>query len=210
MATQSTPNDDRFSPDDAALLLIDYQTGILQGIQNRNPSTLRNQILALAETAQLYDLPVILTTADREGALGPLLPELEAMFPETEVIDRSVVTAWDDPRVRDAVEETGRDNLIIGGVSMEVCLTFAAVQAANDGYNVQAVLDASGAINDLGREAALWRMQDAGVTPTSYNAIASELLHDWANEEGNDQAQQFMNYWQPYNYMVASHQNASN
>ncbi len=65
--------------------------------------------------------------------------------------------------------------------------TFAAVQATKDGHDVQAVLDASGAINDLGREAALWRTQDAGVTPTSYNAIASELLHDWADEEGDDQ-----------------------
>jgi nicotinamidase-related amidase len=153
-------------------------------------------------------LPVILTTADKEGPLGPLLPELADLFPEVEIIDRSVVNAWDDPQVREAVEETGRENLIISGISMEVCVTFPAVSAAKDGYNVQAVLDATGAINELGREAALWRMQDAGVTPTTYNGIASELLHDWANEEDNDQAMQFMNYWPPYNYMVASHQNA--
>lgn len=209
MRNQPHTDDERFSPDDAVMLLIDYQTGVLQGMQNRTPSTLKNQILALAETAKLYDIPVVLTTADRDGPLGPLLPELAAIFPEVEVINRSVVCAWDEPRVREAIEETGRENLIISGVSMEVCLTFPAVEAAKDGYNVQAVLDASGAINELGREAALWRMQDAGVTPTTYNAIASELLHDWANEEGEDQAQQFMDYWQPYNYMVASHQNAS-
>jgi len=208
MGNHPSSDGERFSPDNSVMLLVDYQTGVLQGMQNRNPSTLKNQILALAETAKLYDVPVVLTTADREGPLGPLLPELEAMFPEVEVINRSVVCAWDDPRVREAIEETGRENLIISGISMEVCLTLPAEAAAKNGYNVQAVLDASGAINELGREAALWRMQDAGVTPTSYNTIASELLHDWANEEGDEQAQQFRDHWPPYDYMVASHQNA--
>jgi nicotinamidase-related amidase len=209
MADKPSTTDEPFRPDNAAMLLVDYQTGVLQGIQTRDPTTLKNQIVALAETAKLYDLPVILTTADNEGPLGPLLPELEELFPEVEVIDRSVVNAWEDPRVREAVEETGRENLIISGISMEVCVTFPAVSASRDGYNVQAVLDATGAINELGREAALWRMQDAGVTPTTYNGIASELLHDWANEEGNDQAMQFMKHWAPYGYMVESHQNAT-
>lgn len=209
MANQPSTTDESFRPDNATMLLVDYQTGVLQGIQTRDPTTLKNQIVALAETAKLYDLPVVLTTADANGPLGPLLPELENLFPEVEVIDRSVVNAWEDPRVREAVEATGRDNLIIGGISMEVCVTFPAVSAAKDGYNVQAVLDATGAINDLGQEAALWRMQDAGVTPTTYNGIASELLHDWANEEGSDQAVQFMDYWPPYDYMVTSHQNAT-
>lgn len=208
MADQPSASEASFRPDNAAMLLVDYQTGVLQGVQTRDPTVLKNQIVALAETAKLYDLPVILTTADKEGPLGPLLPELEELFPDVAVIDRSVVNAWEDPRVREAVEETGRKNLIISGISMEVCVTFPAVSAANDGYNVQAVLDATGAINELGREAALWRMQDADVTPTTYNGIASELLHDWANEEGNDQAMQFMQYWAPYGYMVAGHQNA--
>lgn len=208
MADQQATSHDPFRPDNAVMLLVDYQTGVLQGVQNRDPTVLKNQIVALADTAKLYDLPVVLTTADNEGPLGPLLPELQDRFPDVEVIDRSVVNAWEDPRVRDAVEQTGRENLIIGGISMEVCVTFPAVAAANDGYNVQAVLDATGAINELGREAALWRMQDAGVTPTTYNGIASELLHDWANEEGNDQAMQFMEHWAPYGYMVAGHQNA--
>lgn len=208
MGDQSNSDHVRFSPDNSVMLLVDYQTGVLQGI-DRDPTVLKNQVLALAEAAKVYDVPVVLTTADREGPLGPLLPELEAMFPEVEVIDRSVVCAWDEPRVREAIEETGRENIIMSGISMEVCLTLPAEAAATEGYNVQAVLDASGAINDLGREAALWRMQDAGVTPTAYNVIASELLHDWAYEEGSDQAEQFMKYWPPYDYMVASHENAS-
>jgi nicotinamidase-related amidase len=162
MADDNATTDEPFRPDNAALLLVDYQTGVLQGIGTRDPTVLKNQIVALAETAKLYDLPVILTTADNDGPLGPLLPELQELFPEVEVIDRSVVNAWEDPRVREAVEETGRENLIIGGISLEVCVTFPAVSAARDGYSVQAVLDATGAINELGREAALWRMQDAG------------------------------------------------
>jgi nicotinamidase-related amidase len=208
MAEQPSTTDESFTPDNTAMLLVDYQTGVLQGVQTQDPIALKNKIVALANVAKLYELPVILTTADRNGPLGPLLPELEELFPETEIIDRSVVNAWDDPRVVEAVEETGRENLIIGGISMEVCVTFPAVSASRDGYNVQTVLDATAAINRIGEEAALWRMQDAGVTPTTYNAIASELLHDWANEEGNDQAMQFAEFWAPYAHMVNNHQNA--
>lgn len=209
MADQPSTPDEPFRPDNTAMLLVDYQTGVLQGVQTQDPTTLKNKIVALGNVAKLYDLPVVLTTADEEGPLGPLLPELAELFPDTETIDRSVVNAWDDQRVVDAIEETGRKNLIIGGISMEVCVAFPAVAAANDGYNVQAVLDATGAINRLGEEAAIWRMQDAGVTPTTYNGIASELLHDWANEEGNDQAMQFAEFWPPYEYLVQSHRTAS-
>lgn len=210
MADKPTPADEPFRPNNTAMLLVDYQTGVLQGVQTQDPTALKNKIVALANMAKLYELPVILTTADKEGPLGPLLPELAELFPETEIIDRSVVNAWDDPRVVEAVEETGRDNLIISGISMEVCVTFPAVSAATDGYNVQTVLDATAAINRLGEEAALWRMQDAGVTPTTYNGIASELLHDWANDKGNDQAMQFAEFWPPYDYLINSHQNGGN
>lgn len=208
MADQPSTADERFRPDNTAMLLVDYQTGVLQGVQTQDPTALRNKIVALAETAQLYDLPVIVTTADKEGPLGPLLPELREIFSGLEVIDRSTVDAWADSRVREAVEETGRENLIIGGLSMEVCQAFAAESASQAGYNVQAVIDASAAINRLGEEVAFWRMQDAGVTPTTYNGIASELLHDWANEEASEQAMQFTEYWQPYDYLVTGHQNA--
>lgn len=209
MAEAPPAADERFSPDNAAMLLIDYQTGVLQGIQTQQPSVLKNNIVALGNVAKLYDIPVVLTTADREGPLGPLLPELEELFPEVNVIDRSVVNAWEDERVVDAVEEIGRENLILSGISMEVCVTFPAVSATRDGYNVQVVLDATGSVNRLSEEAAIWRMQDAGVTPTTYMAIASELLHDWANEEGPDQAMQFSEHRPFYNYLVNSYQSAA-
>lgn len=93
LADQPSTTDERFSPDNAAMLLVDYQTGVLQGVQTQDPTALKNQIIALAETTKLYDLPVILTTADKEGPLGPLLPELTELFPEVEIIDRSVVNA---------------------------------------------------------------------------------------------------------------------
>jgi nicotinamidase-related amidase len=134
-------------------------------------------------------------TADSEGPLGPLLPELREIFSDVAVIDRSVVDAWAGPRVKRAVEETGRENLIIGGISMEACVTSPAVSASRDAYNVQAVIDATGAINRLGEEVAFWRMQDASVTPTTYSAVASELRHDWASAEGDEQVMQFTEFW---------------
>lgn len=209
MSERPDATDERFTPDNAAMLLIDYQTGLLQGIRTQEPTPLKNNVVALAEVAKLYDVPVILTTADAEGPNGPLLPELRDLFPEVEVIDRSLVNAWDDPRVVAAVEETGRENLIVSGIAMEVCLTFPAESASRDGYDVQAVLDASGAINHYGEQAALWRMQDADVTPTTYNGILSELLYDWATEEGPEQARQFGEFRPFYGYLMDSYGNAA-
>lgn len=206
MSDKTNGTDASFTPENSAMLLVDYQTGLLQGIRTQEPTALKNNIVGLAKVAELYDIPVILTTADATGPNGPLLPELEEMFPEVEVIDRSVVNAWEDPRVVDAVEATSRRNLILSGISMEVCVTFPSVSATRDGYTVQAVLDASGSMNRLSQQAALWRMQDGGVTPATYMSIASELLHDWANEEGPDQAMQFADHRPFYDYLIAGHQ----
>ncbi|AFK21607.1 hydrolase (plasmid) [Haloferax mediterranei ATCC 33500] len=190
-----TDTDDKSSPffdeDDAALLLIDHQTGLLQGVENQDTVSLRNNVLALAEVAKLYDLPVVLTTSRAEGPNGPLLPKLNEMFPEVEVIDRSLVNAWDDPAFVEAVEATGRSNLIMAGILTEVCVAFPAISAAQEGYNVQAVLDASGSLNDRAEQAAMSRMEQAGVDLTSWFTVSSEMLKDWTKEVAPEQAAHF-------------------
>ncbi|ADQ69235.1 nicotinamidase-like amidase [Halogeometricum borinquense DSM 11551] len=190
-----TDTDDKPSPffneDDTALLLIDHQTGLLQGVENQDTVSLRNNVLALAEVAKLYDLPVVLTTSRAEGPNGPLLPKLNEMFPEVEVIDRSLVNAWDDPAFVEAVEETGRSNLIMAGILTEVCVAFPAISAAQEGYNVQAVLDASGSLNDRAEQAAMSRMEQAGVDLTSWFTVSSEMLKDWTKDVAPEQAAHF-------------------
>jgi nicotinamidase-related amidase len=112
---------------------------------------------------------------------GPTLPELTEALPGVENIERSLVNAWDEPRVRDAVTRTGRQKLLIAGITTPVCLTFPARSAAADGYDVHALLDASGTWSDLLRLTAIDQMRQAGVTITSGVAAFVEMLHDNAS-----------------------------
>jgi nicotinamidase-related amidase len=112
---------------------------------------------------------------------GPILPELTEALPGVENIERSLVNAWEEPRVRDAVNLTGRPKLLIAGITTPICLTFAARSAAADGYDVYALLDASGTWSDLLRLTAIDQMRQAGVTVTSGLAAFVEMLHDNAS-----------------------------
>ncbi|ELY80190.1 MULTISPECIES: hydrolase [Natrinema] len=210
MAQNETTNETSpfFSEDDAALLLIDHQTGLIQGVENQDTITVRNNVLALARVGQIYDLPVVLTTSRAEGPNGPLLPELTEMFPDEEVIDRSDVNAWDDPEFVKAVEETGRSNLIMAGILTEVCVAFPAISAINEGYNVQAVIDASGSFNDRAEQAAMSRMEQAGVDLTSWFAVSSEMLKDWTKDIAPEQAGHFGERTGFYELVMASYEAA--
>ena len=112
---------------------------------------------------------------------GPTLPELTEALPGVENIERSVVNAWDEPRVRDAVARTGWQKLLIGGITTHVCLAFPAMSAVADAYDVYALLDASGTWSDLLRLTAIDQMRQAGVTITSGAAAFVEMLHDNAS-----------------------------
>jgi len=94
--------------------------------------------------ARAFGLPVILTASNPNGPNGPIFPELIAALPEVPVIERLIINSWKDPRFVDAVKKTGRKKLIMAGVSTDVCLTLPAVSAVRDGYDVYAVVDASG------------------------------------------------------------------
>lgn len=165
----------------AAMLLIDHQVGTMSfGITDLDPVNLRNNTLWLAEAARTHDLPVILTSSNAEGANGPLLPELVEMHPDAPVIPRMIIDAWQDPAFVAAVERTGRRQLIMAGVTADVCLTFPAVGAAGDGYDVYAVMDASGTVNQHALSAAMFRMSQAGVKIANTNMVNAELQRDWS------------------------------
>src|SRR5436190_3800518 len=133
------------SPENAALLMIDHQVGSMNfGISDISALELKNQTLLLAEAARAFDMPVILTASNPNGPNGPIFPELVATLPGVPVIDRLLINAWSDPRFLAAVVKTGKKKLIMAGVSSDICLAFPAIGAARDGYDVYAVMDASG------------------------------------------------------------------
>jgi nicotinamidase-related amidase len=174
---------EQLTPGNAAMLLIDHQVGTMNfGIRDLEPVILKNNTLWLAEAAKVFGLPVILTTSNPNGANGPLFPELVAALPAAPVIDRIIINAWTDPAFVAEVEKTGRKKLIMAGVTADVCLTFPAVSAVGAGYDVYAVMDASGTVTEHALHASMHRMAQAGVKIANTNMVIAELQNNWANE----------------------------
>lgn len=177
-----------FTPDNAALLLIDHQVGTMQLIRNQPLAEVRARTIALAKAARILGLPVILTSSQEDRLQGPLMPELAAILPEAFAVRirrEGIVNAWNDPAFKAAVEATGRRQLIMGGVTTDVCLIYPAISAVEEGYEVQAVLDISGSPFELSEFAARNRMERAGVAFTATNTIIAELAQDWSTPHGS-------------------------
>lgn len=173
----------RLAREEAACLLIDHQSGLISLVQDFSPGEFKNNVLALADCANYFKLPTILTTSFENGPNGPLVPEIKELFPNAPYIARpGNINAWDNEEFVEAVKQTGRKQLIIAGVVTEVCVAFPALSAVEAGYEVFAVTDASGTFNDVTRHAAWARMAAAGVQLMNWFGVACELHRDWRND----------------------------
>jgi nicotinamidase-related amidase len=173
----------RLSKDDAAVLLIDHQAGLISLVQDFSPGEFKNNVLALADIAKYYKLPTILTTSFENGPNGPLVPEIKDLLPDAPFIPRpGQINAWDNEDFVKAVKETGRKQLIIAGVVTDVCVAFPALHALEAGYEVFVVTDASGTFNEAVRNAAWTRMANAGAQLMNWFSVACELHRDWRND----------------------------
>ena len=200
-----TKSYNRLDKSDAAVLLVDHQTGLLSLVRDFNPDTFKNNVLALADLAKYFELPTILTTSFEDGPNGPLVPELKEAFPDAPYIPRpGQINAWDNEDFVAAVKATGKKQLIIAGVVTEVCVAFPALSAIEEGYEVFVVTDASGTFNEVTRDAAWERMSAAGVQLTSWFGAACELHRDWRNDvEGLGQL--FSNHIPDYRNLINSY-----
>ncbi len=173
----------KLSKEDAAVLLIDHQSGLISLVQDFSPGEFKNNVLALANVARFFKLPTILTTSFEAGPNGPLVPELLEMLPDAPVIGRpGQINAWDNEEFVEAVRQTGRRQLILAGVVTDVCVTFPTLSAIEEGYDVFVVTDASGTFNEAVRHAAWARMAAAGVQLLNWFSVACELHRDWRND----------------------------
>lgn len=173
----------RLSKDEAAVLLVDHQAGLISLVQDFPPNEFKNNVLALANVAKFFDLPTILTTSFETGPNGPIVPELQEMFPDAPYIARpGQINAWDNEEFVEAVRQTGRKQLIVAGIVTDVCVAFVALSALEAGYEVFVVTDASGTFNEGVRDAAWLRMTQAGAQLLNWFAIACELHRDWRND----------------------------
>lgn len=173
----------RLDKDNAALLLVDHQTGLLSLVRDIDPDKFKNNVLALAAAAKYFNLPTILTTSFEQGPNGPLVPELKELFPDAPFIARpGQINAWDNQDFVDAVKATGKKQLIIAGVVTEVCVAFPTLSALAEDFDVFVVTDASGTFNALTRDSAWQRMSQAGAQLVTWFGLSCELHRDWRND----------------------------
>jgi nicotinamidase-related amidase len=173
----------RLDKNNAAVLLVDHQTGLLSLVRDIDPDKFKNNVLALADAAKYFNLPTILTTSFENGPNGPLVPELKEMFPDAPYIARpGQINAWDNEDFVKAIKATGKKQLIIAGVVTEVCVAFPALSALEEDFEVFVISDASGTFNALTRDAAWERMSQAGAQLMTWFGMACELHRDWRND----------------------------
>ena len=176
-----------FTQENSAMLLIDHQVGTMKLIKNLPLSEVEKNTLALAKVAKVLKIPVVLTSSQEDRFQGKLMTTLAELLPEAyevRVKRAGIVNAWDDKNFVQAVKDTNRTNLIMAGITTDVCLVFPAISAVREGYNVQAVMDASGSPFHLSEDLARQRMHDAGVVLTATITMIAELVKDWSRTEG--------------------------
>jgi nicotinamidase-related amidase len=188
----SSYTETRFSKEDSALLLIDHQAGIMQLNRDYTPTDFRNNAIALAKVGKIFELPTVITSSYETGPNGPIIQEICDLHPNAPVIRRpGQISAWDNADFVAAVKATGRKNLIMAGVTMEVCLAFPAMQAVADGFHVYGVIDASGSPDAATREVTVQRLVAQGITPVTWLTVAAELQRDWRLPTGEAMAELF-------------------
>jgi nicotinamidase-related amidase len=171
--------DPLLTPSNSALVVIDYQPSQIQTTRSIDSDLLVRNIVSVARTAKTYGLPIVLSTVNVANGQGHTIPELAAVLGDQVEIDRTQINAWEDIEFRNAVEATGRKNLIMTALWTEVCLTFPSLDALRAGYEVYPVVDAVGGTSLEAHRAGLERIVQAGAQPIGWVSLACELQRDW-------------------------------
>jgi nicotinamidase-related amidase len=197
--------------DDVALLLLDHQTGLFQTVKDVTVAELRANVIALARIATLLKLPIITTASVPDGPNGPVMPEIAKEAPQAVYVPRhGEVNAWDNDLFVNTVRDTGKKTLIMAGVWTNVCVMFPALDAKAAGFNVYAVVDASGDPSEMASRTTLARFIQGGIIPTNTNAVICELHRTWRRPEAAEIADIYTVATPAYRSVMESYQNAKN
>lgn len=183
-ATIRNPAEDHMlTPENAALVIIDFQPVQVASIVSMERRQLIANVVAVAKTARLYGLPVVLSTVNVEtGRNQPTIHQLTDVLPGVTALDRTSINAWEDVEFAAAVRATGRKKLIMVALWTEVCLVFPALDALHEGFEVYPVVDAVGGTSEEAHRAGLQRIVQAGAKPITWIQLACELQRDWKRE----------------------------
>jgi nicotinamidase-related amidase len=196
-------------PSDTVILLLDHQAGLFQTVKDISVAELRANTTLIAKVATLLKIPVITTASEPNGPNGPLMPEIHQFAPHAVYVPRKgEVNAWDNEDFVKTVRVTGRKTLIMAGVWTSVCVMFPALDAKAAGFKVYAVIDASGDPSELVSRTTLARFAQAGVIPTSANAVLSEMHRTWNRPEAAELAKLYALATPNYLAVMESYQKA--
>src|SRR5213080_1768438 len=174
------------TPDNCVVALIDHQGQMLFGTSNFDRQGIINNTAALAKATRIFDVPVVLTTVETKSFSGNMWPQLRAVFPGQEPIERSSMNSWDDKNFVAAVQKTGRKKIVLAGLWTETCVALPTIQAISDGYEVYVAEDCCGDVSQLAHQNAMTRVIQAGAKPVTALSVMLEWQRDWALKETYD------------------------
>ena len=178
---------DLLTPDNSQVIFIDQQPQMAFGVQSIDRQTLKNNVVALAKAAKIFNVPTTITTVETESFSGHTYPELLAVYPTHKILERTSMNSWDDQNVRDALAATGRKKIVVSGLWTEVCNLMFALSAIKDAqYEIYMVADASGGTSKEAHEYSMQRMIQAGVVPVTWQQVLLEWQRDWARKDTYD------------------------
>jgi nicotinamidase-related amidase len=173
--------DPLLTPQNSALVVIDYQPSQIQAVTSIDHDLLVRNIVSVARVAKTYGLPIVLSTVNvAANGQPPTIPQLRDVLSDLAEIDRTQINSWEDTEFRNAVDATGRKKLVVAALWTEVCLAFPTLDALRQGYEVFPVVDAVGGTSPEAHRAGLERIVEAGAQPISWVSLACELQRDWA------------------------------
>ncbi|OTB08552.1 hypothetical protein M426DRAFT_71288 [Hypoxylon sp. CI-4A] len=195
---------ERLDKNDSLLVILDMQEGLFSLARDFDHTTYRNALYAHAALGRSFNLPVVMTSSSETGPNGPLPNEFLEWYPDAPLIKRQgEVNAWDNPEFKEAVIAANKSQIILAGITTDVCATFLALSLRDAGYSVFANHEASGTTNTNIRDVANDRMRDAGVQLLSYFAILTELMRDWRDTPGAAELFPVLDQYYPAYGMVA-------
>jgi len=183
----SNPKLEVLTPQNSQLIFIDHQPQMALGVQSIDRQTLKNNVVALAKAAKVFNIPTTITSVETQSFSGYTYPELLDVFPDKALLERTSMNSWDDQKVRDALKANKRNKVIVSGLWTEVCnVTFALSAMLEGGYEIYMVADASGGTSREAHDYAMQRMVEAGVVPITWQPVMLEWQRDWARKETYD------------------------
>jgi nicotinamidase-related amidase len=176
--------DHLLTPENSALIVIDYQPIQVQSINSMDREQMVKNIANVCRVAKGFNIPIVLTTVNvQTGANKPTIPQIREALPDQPTIDRTSINSWEDKEFQEAVKALGRKKLVICALWTEACLAFPAMDLVKEGYEVYTIVDAVGGTSKVAHETALRRMEQAGVQLTSVTQYICEIQRDWNRTE---------------------------